>query len=56
MENEETVVEDASKVDLDMGEERECVIKVEVREENVNNKFLKTEEDITLFREILVRI
>ena len=48
MENEE-IIEDASNVDLDMGEELEGVInEVEVRKENVDNEFLNTDEDIIL--------
>ena len=35
-------------VDLDMGEEHKGVIEVEVREENMDNEFLKTEEDVIL--------
>ena len=41
---ENKVVEDASNVDLDMDEDREGIIEGEVREENVDNEFLKTEE------------
>ena len=41
VENKE-IVEDASNMDLYMGEECEGVIELEVREENTDNKFLKT--------------